>query len=218
MTQLVLFDLDGTLLPLPSCERRFVAWLRDTRRLGVGPLLRGAAFALRWAPHYGRHVWKKNKAYVAGLPVATVEAWGREFAEEVVRPQLRWGLVQSLALHQIRADTIVLLTGAADFLARPVAESLGVTHVVASECQVAHGRYTADPPPVHPFAAEKLRLANKLCQRFGCSLANVTAYADSIHDRELLAAVGQPVAVCPDPALRRLAFANAWSVLRAEAG
>jgi phosphoserine phosphatase len=218
MTRLVLFDLDGTLLPLPSCERRFVGWLRQQGRLGFTPLIASLAFALRWAPRYGRHVWKKNKAYVAGLPVETTEAWGREFAENILRPQLRWNLVRALARHQRHGDIVVLLTGAADFIARPLAASLGVDHVVASLCAVEHGRYTASPPLRHPFATDKLRLAADLCRQFGCTPGEITAYADSIHDRELLAAAGHPVAVCPDPALRRLAIASAWSVLQPQTG
>lgn len=213
MPRLVLFDLDGTLIPLPSCERRFAIWLLHRRHIGIRQLARSLSFALRWAPRYGRQVWKKNKAYVAGLPALRVQTWAEEFVRETLLPLLRPQLLQALRAHQALGDPVALLTGAADFLAYPLSRALGIEHCIASVSAQRNGRYCALPPRRHPFGAEKLRLARELCALRGCTLEQVIAYADSIHDTELLAAVGHPVAVCPDRSLRQQADSRDWTIL-----
>jgi HAD superfamily hydrolase (TIGR01490 family) len=215
MSRLVLFDLDGTLLPMPSAERRFARWLWQRGHIGILAGIRSLAFWAHWYERFGPHVWKKNKAYVAGLPVETVERWGREFAP-TLRQALREDMVQALAEHQRRGDTVVLLTGASDFIAHPLADLLGVPYVVATELTVRRGRYTWEPPLRHPFGTEKIFLAQLLCERFGGRLRHITAYADSIHDRALLAAVGRPIAVHPDAPLDQVARARSWHVIDAK--
>jgi phosphoserine phosphatase len=142
-----------------------------------------------------------------------VERWAEDFVHEALLPLLRPQLVQALRAHQAQHDTVALLTGAADFLARPLSRALGVAHCIASLPATRDGRYRARPPRLHPFGAEKLRLARQLCAVCGCGLAQAVAYADSIHDSELLAAVGQPVAVYPDRLLRQRADTSAWVLL-----
>ena len=64
---LVLVDLDGTLLAGATSERRWVAHLLATRRLGPSQALHALSFVLRRWPVYGSRTFKKNKAYLAGL-------------------------------------------------------------------------------------------------------------------------------------------------------
>jgi phosphoserine phosphatase len=49
-------------------------------------------------------------------------------------------------------------------------------------------------------------------QSLGSSLEHAVFYTDSITDLPLLEAVGRPVAVNPDPRLRRLARRRGWPI------
>src|SRR5688572_3601479 len=122
--RLVLVDLDGTLLKGGS-EARFILHLLLSRRIGAAAVVRSLIFALRHANRFGRHVWKKNKAYLTGLPAAEVEALARAFASERLSPLLRGSLRERIAGHHAAGDHVILLTGSPDFLARPVAEAVG---------------------------------------------------------------------------------------------
>jgi HAD superfamily phosphoserine phosphatase-like hydrolase len=210
---IAIFDFDGTLIPNPSSEWRFIRFLVHRRRLGLQALLRSAAFAVRWWPGYGRHVLKKNKAYLAGMPVAEIESLAREFVPEVVLPLLRAAVMERLRLHHARGDAVALLTGAPAFIARPVCNALRIEHCIACECEIGEGRFLPQPPKQHPFADEKLLLAQRLCEKLGYRMEQVAAYGDSFHDRILLGEAGMPVAVYPDRSLAILARQRGWGVI-----
>jgi phosphoserine phosphatase len=103
---LVLVDLDGTLLAGATSERRFVAQLLATRRLGPSQAASALSFALRRWPEYGLRTFKKNKAYLAGLPAAEVAGLAQAFARESLVPQLRAPLLQRLERHRQSGDQI----------------------------------------------------------------------------------------------------------------
>ncbi len=108
---------------------------------------------------------------------------------------------------------MVLLSGTLEPIARALADALGVQHVRATVCRERGGRYRAGPPQVHPFGAVKLALARQLATDVGADLQQASAYGDSSHDLALLEAVGNPVAVLPDPPLLATARGNDWDII-----
>jgi HAD superfamily hydrolase (TIGR01490 family) len=209
---LALFDLDGTLLPPPGAERLLIRRLLAAGH--VSPLRLAACGAViagrklrgdRWAQ-------QRSKDWLAALALATVEAEARRLAgtlAERARPAVR----QRLREHAARGDRTVLLTGALDFVAEPLGETLKFDEVCATRCVVADGVFTARPPLRHPFRDAKLALARELADRSGTTLDRCWAYGDSRHDVTLLSAVGHPVAVYPDRALRQHALRHGWLVI-----
>ena len=209
----IFVDIDGTLIGGPSCEGRFALYLLKRGRLGPYQLARAAAFVPRGLIRYGRHVFKKNKAYLAGLGVEAVAGLARAFVDEVLLPRLRRRLIERLEIHKSSGETIVLLTGAPDFIARPLGERLGADDWCATKCVAREGVYTADPPAVHPFAEAKLEFAGDICRQNGWELSECWAYADSAYDLALLEGVGRPVAAYPDRTLAGVARDRGWDVL-----
>ena len=64
------FDLDGTLLPLPSLERRFVAALRDQRLIPLRNYFRWLAQAIRLSPQGLLRMTHANKMYLRNISVS----------------------------------------------------------------------------------------------------------------------------------------------------
>lgn len=213
---LAIFDIDGTLVR-GSTERRFWRYLFARRRQGPRQILAGAWFLVRFLPRYGVHVAKRNKAYLVGLETTDVAALAADFVAREVVPRLYAPAVQRLQQHVRAGDTVALLSGTLEPIAHALAQRLGVQHVMATACAASDGRYLAQPPVVHPFGAQKVGLATELAQQLRTDLRLATAYADSTHDLQLLAAVGSPVAVRPDRKLLRVARASAWDVIPADA-
>jgi HAD superfamily hydrolase (TIGR01490 family) len=212
---LVLFDIDGTLVR-GSTERRFWRYLFLRRRQGPRQILAGAWFLVRFLSRYGAQVTKKNKAYLLGLRTGDVAALASDFVARETVPRLYEPAVERLRHHQRAGDTVALLSGTLEPIARALADHLGVQHVCATTCAERGGRYLAEPPVAHPFGAQKVGLAMKLAAQLGADLRLATAYADSAHDLNLLEAVGSPVAVRPDRRLLRAARARAWNVIPAD--
>jgi HAD superfamily hydrolase (TIGR01490 family) len=212
---LAVFDIDGTLVTGASTERRLFRALFAAGLLGPRQLAAFAAFAIRHAPRYGRHVFKKDKAYLAGLAVDEVARFAVHWAPGALRSSWFGPAVERLREHRRRGDRVVLLSGTPDFLARVIASELGADDAIGSRCAEAGGCYTAAPPLVHPFGGAKLGLLEQLCREHGASPADVAAYADSDHDLPLLRAVGRPVAVRPAAGLARAARRASWEVITA---
>ena len=98
-------------------------------------------------------------------------------------------------------------------LVKPLADRLGLDDVVATRYGVnADGTYdgTLDGPFV--WAAGKLAAVREWAAEHGIDLAESYAYCDSVYDSPLLAAVGHPVVVNPDPRMVVMAAARRWPI------
>lgn len=209
----VFVDLDGTLLGGPSTEFRFILYMLARRRIGWRQFLAAAIFSIRWAPRFGKHVFKKNKAYLTGVSVHEVTLAAEAFVAEVVQPRLRHEILELIGGHAARGDKIVLLTGTPDFIAQPLARLLGAETVCATQCARQDGHYTAEPPLLHPFGETKVVLARNICREAKSAMTDAVAYADSIHDLPLMLQVGRAVAAWPDAPLRAIAEKGNWLIL-----
>jgi HAD superfamily hydrolase (TIGR01490 family) len=212
MTRLVLFDVDGTLVRVSS-ERMFWRYLMRRGKQGPRQLLAWALFLVRYLPAGGIHALRRNKAYLHALAVDQVEALAQAFVRDRLIATLFEPAVQRLRAHQQAGDTIVLLSGTLEPIARALAEHLNVRHVCATVCSQRHGRYLAQPPELHPYDAAKRSIAARLARELGLSLSEAMAYADSWRDIHLLEAVGTAIAVRPDHRLHEIAQRRAWEVL-----
>ena len=210
---LAIFDIDGTLVE-GSTERRFWRYLLKRGHQGPRQVLAYVLFWLRYLPVLGRLTAKKNKAYLYKLDTARVRALAQRFVAEEIMPRLYAPAVQRLQSHLRRGDTVVLLSGTLEPIARALADELGVTHVRATVCRERDGRYLGGPPEVHPFGAAKLELAAQFAAEIGATLSDASAYGDSQHDLDLLQGVGYPVAVMPDRPLLEMARGNRWLIIR----
>lgn len=211
--RMVLVDVDGTLFGGTNSEVSFMLYLLRRRKLGPRQLLSAAWFFLRWTSRYGRHVAKKNKAYLNGLHTAEIRDLAERFVAETLVPKVRPVMLQRLRMHRQAGDTVVLLSGTLQFIAEPLRRALNLNDCGATRCSENNGVLTARPPLAHPFGRDKLLYAAELCKRHRLSLTKAVAYGDSGHDLALLSYVARPVAVAPDQALERVAKEQGWEVI-----
>ena len=128
-------------------------------------------------------------------------------------------LVQPLAAplfaeHRAAGRPIVMATTSPYDLVKPLADLLGLDDVVATRYGVsADGTYdgTLDGPFV--WSAGKLAAVRDWAVEHGIDLAESFAYSDSVYDTPLLAAVGHPFVVNPDPRMKLMAAARRWPTL-----
>lgn len=212
MTQLVIFDIDGTLVPGASSEVRFARYLWRKGQLGWRQILAFVAFTLRYWVRYPRKILQKNKAYLSGLRVASVASLAEQFVHDELLGELYAPTLARLREHQAAGDTVTLLSGTPDFIAGALARALHVDISVGAICAQKGDRYSARPPQTHPHGPSKLVAANTIAERAGLPLAEAIAYGDSVHDAWLFRVVGQGVAVMPDSGLRAAAKGEGWEI------
>ena len=215
--RLVLFDIDGTLVPGASSEARFARYLWDRRALGLRQLLAFAWFCLRYFPRYGRHVMQKNKAYLSGHGKAEIAALARDFVAERLLPSLYAPAVERLRAHEAAGDRVALLSGTPQFIADALAEALEVREAIGARCCTENGVFTAAPPRRHPYGPTKIDAAETLAAHAKLPLDEAVAFGDSINDAYLFRVVGEAIAVEPDRRLSREAAGAGWEIITGQA-
>ena len=117
--------------------------------------------------------------------------------------------------HRAAGRPIVLATTTPYDLVKPFADRLGLDDVIATRYGVGDDGDTYDGTLTGPFvwSVGKLAAVRAWAGQHDVDLAHSWAYSDSVYDTPLLAAVGNPVVVNPDPRMIFMAAARRWPTL-----
>jgi HAD superfamily hydrolase (TIGR01490 family) len=214
------FDLDKTVIAKAS----IMAFARDFHREGLltrRTMARGLWLQLIYV-HLGAGSRKLTRVRQSVL--AVTRGWDQAHVRRVVGEKLSSAIdpitfseAKDLIDEHRRAGRMVYLVSAAPVeIVDPVAQHLGAHGAVASVARIGDdGCYTGDMER-YAYGQEKASQIRHLALRQGLDLSASFAYTDSATDLPMLEAVGHPVAVNPDRALRRIAQLRGWEVLRFE--
>lgn len=213
-----LIDVDGTLLTgSRSSEALFIRYLLRNGLLGPRQMGAAAWFMARHGLAHGRHAFRKNKAYLAGLTLVEIAAIAETFTADELTPILDQALLRRMDEHRAAGAPVMLLTGTPDFIAAPLARLVRADGWRGARYAVREGVFQAALPVEHPLGLDKVRAAMALCEEGGSTLRDATAYADSSHDLPLLQGVRRAVVVRPDDKLLAEAKARGWEIMGAAA-
>ena len=207
------FDIDGTLFPAPSMERRFIRWLWHRRVIGLSHLRRSVSSILTTRP-WSVASFKANKAYLRGLEVEQMRSLGEEFVSNHLIVALRRAACNAIAPYQEQHTRVVLLTGSLDLLVAPLAHHLGIEGFIAGRVESEDRRLTGRIIPPHPYGNQKSRALGQYAERHGIDLQNSILYSDNLSDVPSFRLVGEAVVINPRPALARMAARRGWMVQR----
>lgn len=219
------FDLDGTLLPAPSLERRFLRYLRWREAIGV------CQWA-RWLTRFCCRVWRDplaatdgNKVQYARVPTATLAAWTAWLRAPAIpaasgnhatrrdTPFFPQALAR-MEWHAVHGHSIFLVSGTLRPLAEAVARRLPLAATVcATELECSNGRWTGELVGDVICGPGKARALDRLAAQFQLDLSRSYAYGDRYSDHWMLERVGHPAAVNPSLRLAHLAHRRGWPQL-----
>jgi HAD superfamily hydrolase (TIGR01490 family) len=151
------------------------------------------------------------KALCAGWSVQQVHDIVAETLHELIDPLVYAEAVELFAEHRAAGRQVVLVSSSGEEVVGPIGEMLGVDRVIATRMVVEDGCYTGDIA-FYAYGEGKEVAIRELAAQQGWDLADCYAYSDSATDVPMLAAVGHPVAVNPDKALRKHAADAQWPV------
>ncbi|MFC4377210.1 1-acylglycerol-3-phosphate O-acyltransferase [Nocardia halotolerans] len=201
------FDFGGTVvdeLPRRGLVRR--VFRRGDRRRAtlLGGIRRGGD------GDYGRFLQAVERTW-AGVPGTELDDLGRSAFRRELAGRLfpeAWQLVRE---HQLAGHTVLLASELPGYAVRPVAELLGIEHVLCTEPATEDGVLTGhlDGPPL--WRAGKAEAVRAFAASAGLEIGYV--YTDSATDLPLLELAAAPVTVGPDPALATVAADRGWPTL-----
>ena len=222
MTQLALFDLDYTLLP---CDSDY-EWGQFLARIGVVD-----------SEHYAKQNERFYQDYNDGKldihaflrfalkPLsehsrAQLKDWHDAFMKEVIHGQLRQQALDLVKRHQDAGDLCCVITATNSFVTRPIVESFGIEHLIATEPATIDNdplaNYTGKVKGIPNFREGKVRNLHDWLTAQNLSFDQMPRsyfYSDSMNDLPLLEEVSNPVATNPDERLRNEAHQRHWPIL-----
>ena len=222
MTQLALFDLDYTLLP---CDSDY-EWGQFLARIGVVD-----------SEHYAKQNERFYQDYKDGKldihaflrfalkPLsehsrAQLKDWHDAFMKEVIHGQLLQPALDLVKRHQDAGDLCCVITATNSFVTRPIVESFGIEHLIATEPATIDNdplaNFTGQVKGIPNFREGKVRNLHDWLTTQNLSFNQMPHsyfYSDSMNDLPLLEEVSNPVATNPDDRLRNEAHQRHWPIL-----
>ena len=121
-------------------------------------------------------------------------------------------ILDRLRHHQTVGDAVIFVSGSFLPCLKPIAEDLGVKHILCSDLVLINNRITGDLNQ-QVIGHGKRQVIDKYALRNNISLIESFAYGDDISDVSMLESVGHPVAVGHCPQLLSISQANKWTVI-----
>ena len=209
-----LFDMDRTLVRVETAT----LYLRHQRRRGEATF-RDMVQLAWWVMQYNlgvldaASVAENALAKIRDLPETVLAArcddWFRQCVEQHITDSGRLAVRR----HREEGHVCAIVTAASPYGARPLANLLGIEHVVSTVLEVDdQGLFTGRPEKPLCIGEGKLTRARRLLDALGLSLDDAVFYTDSIQDLPLVERVGEAVCVNPDPRLRRIAKKRGYRI------
>ena len=213
MIELAIFDMDHTVLGL-DCDHSWKYFLADE---GFAPLAhRDEADRFLDLYHKGRTPINEfiefQLSEFVDRSIAEIRTIADKHFEQRVRKLIY--LQARNVIDKFNHDEIdtILLTGTNRIIANPIAKSLDVSRLIATEPEIEDGYFTGRIDGPFLMKEVKFKSAKDLCSERNIDLDRVTYFADSITDVPLLEKVGYPVVINPRKDMLLIAKSNHWQI------
>jgi len=215
-----LFDIDGTLTggadfwgvlihaPDVTSTQRTLLYATTLPKYALVKtgLVDQARFRSRWVHDMAGLMrgWREERA----------NAICNEIVETRLVPDLRPGVVEVLRQHKAAGHLVLLVSTMFEPIVQGLASYLGADVGLGTQIEMHEGRCMGRVVGETCAGAQKVAAVQRYFAAHppAVDLQDCAAYADSQSDVPLLAAVGHPTAVYPDPAMRQVAQERGWSI------
>ncbi|MCQ9615850.1 HAD-IB family hydrolase [Paenalcaligenes niemegkensis] len=219
-TNLALFDLDHTLLPLDS-DYQWADFLARTGRTGDPIEARRLNEELMNRYNEGKLTAEESAQFMLGLlrkasSRQELAEWHAEFMKEIINPAIHPCALDLIKKHQQQGDLCAIVTATNEFVTTPVAKAFGIEHLIATIPEEIDGLYTGKIHGVPSFKEGKITRVDQWLHDLGLrreQFERVWFYSDSPNDLPLMEQVSDPIATNPSDSLRRTATERNWVIL-----
>ncbi len=213
--KIAVFDLENTVIASNVVDA--YAWYA-TKRLSAPKKALFSLALLGEAPHlmsldrsdrgdFLRSFYRRYQDADQGI----LEAQSYELFNEYLLKKAFPKAIERIRRHRSLGHKTILITGALDFVIEPIKPLFD--EIVA--CTMTHdsdGKLTGNLDTAPPTGEARALLVESFAKKYGITLKESVAYADSTSDLPMLEAVGHPVAVNPEPKLLQVANRRGWPV------
>ncbi|MEM7099515.1 MAG: HAD-IB family hydrolase [Pseudomonadota bacterium] len=145
---------------------------------------------------------------IQGMPEAELQKLSQDTYDLQLAECLYLEGVALVQQHQALGHEIVMVTSATSYQAEPVAEVLGMNHVLSTKLEIIDGNVSGGAEPC--FGSGKLAAASTYVESAGARITDAYFYTDSHDDLPLLEQVGNPVIVNGKAQLKKIGRRRGW--------
>jgi len=214
------FDLDKTLMA-GSSGMQFARIAAKQGIVGKRQLARWAFEHLRYrlrgtTDARTAEVLKVARELISGVPAKTVARMGPEVMAAIL-PRVFPQMLAEVYAHQDAGRPTFIVSAAGNDVVGSLAGVLGMDGGIGTRYEVdGDGNFTGRLDGPFVYGPGKVEAMREFADQHEIDLNASFAYSDSISDLPMLRAVGNPVAVNPDPPLAAIAREEGWQTLRFE--
>lgn len=147
------------------------------------------------------------------FPLDELLALRERFLNECIRPIIHVKSWELIAKHQKQGDTLLIITATNGFITYPIAQLLGIEHIIAPHPEFIDGAYTGNIVGIPSFHQGKVLRLQDWLKEHRIDLSGSWFYSDSHNDLPLLEIVDNPIAVDPCLKLESIAKARQWPII-----
>jgi HAD superfamily hydrolase (TIGR01490 family) len=161
-------------------------------------------------------VLKVARELIRGVPAKAIDRMGPEVMAAIL-PRVYPQMLEEIYAHQDAGRPTFIVSAAGNGVVEQLAHVLGMDGGIGTRYEVdAEGNFTGRLDGPFVYGEGKVTAMREFATRHGIDLADSYAYSDSLSDLPMLRAVGNPVAVNPDPPLLAIAREEGWQTLHFE--
>ncbi|HEX8050101.1 MAG TPA: HAD-IB family hydrolase [Solirubrobacterales bacterium] len=161
-------------------------------------------------------VLKVARELITGVSARTVERMGPEVMAAIL-PRVFPQMLEEVYAHQDAGRPNFIVSAAGNGVVEQLAHVLGMDGGIGTRYETdADGNFTGRLDGPFVYGEGKVTAMREFAATHRIELADSYAYSDSLSDLPMLRAVGNPVAVNPDPPLAEIARAEGWQTMRFE--
>jgi len=139
--------------------------------------------------------------------------WRSDYVKNWIEPIIATGAAALLRQHREQGDTLMIVSATNLFITEPIAELLGIQHILSTEPEIVDKRYTGRYLGTPTYKEGKVVALKAWLEDSDHRLEDSYFYTDSINDLSLLEQVSTPIAVNPDEELCAIAEERGWQIL-----
>lgn len=143
----------------------------------------------------------------------TLHTWREAYMQEKIAPLILDKAKDKIAEHKEAGHTLLIITATNEFLTQPIADELGIQHLIACGVEIIDNEYTGNTVGVPSFAEGKITRLHQWLEQTQQTISESWFYSDSRNDIPLLSEVHHPVAVDADEVLTNHAQQQGWDII-----
>jgi HAD superfamily hydrolase (TIGR01490 family) len=161
-------------------------------------------------------VLKVARELITGVPAKNIDRMGPEVMAAIL-PRVFPQMLEEVYVHQDAGRPTFIVSAAGNGVVEQLAQVLGMDGGIGTRYETDdEGNFTGRLDGPFVYGEGKVVAMEEFAVRHEIDLAESYAYSDSISDLPMLRAVGNPVAVNPDPPLAAIAREEGWQTLHFE--